>query len=437
MMNRKILATLMLAMMFLAILTPTFAVKASLDESEDEVDSDNADEIGSDDNDSSDDVEEDDSSNEGEANGTSDDGEDEVDDISDDDEVDDTNENGVDDNDESDEGTNDDSGENEDEEDRGDDELDDTDEEDEVDDEDGDDVNDEVEDSSEREINVEVGDNEVIIESKIETEESENEFEVNFSSNDGISIMLKYGNGTEASSEEVEAGLDFSVEFLSIVEYIDTDGSGTLTEGDIIIQTLNLTELSYSQPVVSTTTSMDGETGYIFETHSLGDFVFGITAELYSNYALADNTLVSPTETKITISIENFPFQDTNGDSLMALQIRASSEMNVEEEFATTETEIKVKSETAEGFFSWIPTASVDGVNKPVNSSITTNEETLINLSYPHGKDIIHDPILGIGILEPIAPIFAVPIYFFSMIVLTVVALALFFVGRREICLKL
>jgi len=89
--------------------------------------------------------------------------------------------------------------------------------------------------------------------------------------------------------------------------------------------------------------------------------------------------------------------------------------MEIEEESETKESEIKVKSETAEGYFSWENRALVDGATKPVNSSLTKEEErVLINLCYPRGTSIIHDPKLGVGILTP----FLTPIlgYVFTLV---------------------
>ncbi|MFQ6095294.1 MAG: hypothetical protein ACE5NN_04045, partial [Candidatus Bathyarchaeia archaeon] len=272
-------------------------------------------------------------------------------------------------------------------------------------DDDRDGIDDEKELHEERKLEIKVSERTAKVESKIETEDMENKFEIDFEVERGISMELKYKNETEGE-EEIEAKLDLRVLFLAIVEYIDNDTSGCLTENDTIVQTVDLKELDYTQPEVTTITSADGEAGYRFESvGNLNGFRFNITAVLFSTYALVDNTLVSPTETKITISITNFPFNDTTGVSALALQVKAASKMKIEKEDETMESEIKVKSDIAEGYFSWENWAMIDEVNRAVNHSFTkTDEGTLINLCYPHGSSIVHDPKLGVGIKVPLIP---------------------------------
>jgi len=309
------------------------------------------------------------------------DDEDEADEQDDDDEADDEDDDYDDDDDESDERDDDDEDDEED------------------DDEDG--IDDDRESREERKLEIETSETKAKVESEIETEDMENEIEIELSAEEGVSIELKYKNETETDEEEIEAELELKVQFLSMVEYIDSDKSGNLTGEDARVQTLDLEELSYSGPEVSTITSVDGETGYRFELiGTLDDFEFNITAVLFSSYALVDNTLVSPTETKITIGIRNFPFEDDT--SALALQSKATSKMEIEKEDETTESEIKVKSAIAEGYFSWESWAIADDVNRAVNHSFTkTDHGTLINLCYPQGSTIIHDPKLGVWIQLP------------------------------------
>ena len=230
---------------------------------------------------------------------------------------------------------------------------------------------------------------------------------------EGVSIELKYKNETETGEEEIEAELELRVQFLNLIEYFDNDTSGCLTSNDKIVRTLDLEELNYTRPEVTTVASIDGETGYRFVLiGTLDDFELNITAVFFSSYALVDNTLVSPTETKITISITDFPFNDTTGESALALQVEATSQMEIEKEAETLESEVKVKSEKALGYFSWENWTMVDGDTETVNHSFTGREEdTVINLCYPHGSKIVHDPKLGVWI--PLPPVLE---YIFTLI---------------------
>ncbi len=75
----------------------------------------------------------------------------------------------------------------------------------------------------------------------------------------------------------------------------------------------------------------------------------------------------------------------------------AISNTVIEHETPITEEKIRVRSATAEGFFTWAPTADVDGTPVEVRSSTQRLERPrwVINLAYPQGNRIVHDPILG------------------------------------------
>lgn len=271
-------------------------------------------------------------------------------------------------------------------------------EDDEKEDKDKDSVDDEKESDEERKLDIETSERSVKVESKFEIEEMENEFEIEFEAKEGVTIELKYKNETDAGDEEIDAEMELKVIFMETIEYVDIDEDGTLTEGDEIIQIIDLEELKYSAPMVTTIQSIDGEDGYKFELTGVKDgFVFNVTAVLFSTYALVDDTLVSPTESKITLGFEDFPF--INDSSKLALRVSAVSEMEIERETEEKETEIKVESNTAEGYFNWESWALVDGNNMTVTDSTTDDgDEKYINLCYPSGTRIVHDPKIGVGI---------------------------------------
>ncbi len=82
-----------------------------------------------------------------------------------------------------------------------------------------------------------------------------------------------------------------------------------------------------------------------------------------------------------------------------------SSEKSIEERSGTTEKEVYIKSANATGFFSWAPEAKVDGVAKPVKSSVTnTLNGKIITIAYPRGAEIAHDPKLGVSVAATTVP---------------------------------
>lgn len=265
-------------------------------------------------------------------------------------------------------------------------------------DDDEDDIEDEIEEAEKRELSVEVSATSVKIESEVKKEGMENEFNVIVETEEGISLKLEFSHEVEQNDNETEAELELKVKFLALVEYID-DGDSRFGPEDTIIQTMDLTRLDYHL-TWKYIKSADNENGYEFKVSHLGSrgFNFTVIAWVFPKHAIVDDMLIKPTETKITIAIVSFPY--LNETSSLALQIRAVSKMELEEETKTEEKEVKVKSETAKGYFSWSPNATVDGLVRPVNSSITrVDEKTIINLSYSQGASIVHDPRLGVNLL--------------------------------------
>jgi hypothetical protein len=150
-------------------------------------------------------------------------------------------------------------------------------------------------------------------------------------------------------------------------------------------------------------TSANKEGGFELESHLLGEnFDFQIIAYIFPKYAVINEADVYPTETKITIVTEDFPFQEE--ESKLALLISATSETEIEAEKMNGEDDVEIESENATGYFSWSDVAYVDGTETPVNSIITETEDgSLIALSYSRGTEIMHDPKLGVSLLSVLA----------------------------------
>lgn len=295
----------------------------------------------------------------------------------------------------------------------------------------------EEEAEEERKLSVEASGDRVEVESEIEKAGLENEFEILIDVEDGVRMRLKYSNETEQGENETESELEIHVKLLALVEYVDENRDGVFTLNDTVVQEMDLTELSYSL-TWSRINSTDGETGYQFKIMHMQDtFNFTVIAKIFPKHAVVDDWLLKPTEMKITYVIVNFPYR--NETSSLALQINAISKMEFEEETTERETKLKVKSETAEGYFSWSENATVDGVVRPVNSSITLGEEaTIINLCYPRGDTTIHDPILGVDVITQALlwwknPLAAPSTFIGLATVAILVVVALYLLEKREL----
>ncbi|MFX0170094.1 MAG: hypothetical protein ACFE89_12180 [Candidatus Hodarchaeota archaeon] len=297
-------------------------------------------------------------------------------------------------------------------------------------DDDNDGIDDDIEDAEERELRIETEDNTITVHSEFGEEPNENEFEISFAANEGIKLELGYS--TEINATEYE--LELQVEFEQLVEFIDQNADGVYNPGEAVSGgTIDLTSRNYSDPILTQITSDDGELGYQLEAHIINEsYTFQIIANIFPTYAVLNESFIYPTEMKITIVIENFPYQE---DGALALIAEASAEREIETESHETEEEIEIHSDTISSYYSWLKEAIVDGEPAPVNSSvIDSSEGSLIVLSYPHGTNILHDPKLGIAVLPLIPfPLITIEIVLGTAIIaIVLVAIAVIAIRRKR-----
>ncbi|MHA1224060.1 MAG: hypothetical protein ACTSP3_12575 [Candidatus Heimdallarchaeaceae archaeon] len=95
---------------------------------------------------------------------------------------------------------------------------------------------------------------------------------------------------------------------------------------------------------------------------------------------------------------------DNDDDDIESGEYEEKEETEDEEEGRLVdERSIVIKDSPFSGFFSWIETVMVDGVEYPVIMSSLDFEEEIdeILLNYPRGNSIVHDPKVGVeGILK-------------------------------------
>lgn len=208
---------------------------------------------------------------------------------------------------------------------------------------------------------------------------------IHFYTAEGISLKLQYNSHANTT----EAEFELEVKFLSLVELV----------GNNTVSTIDLTKVQYSSPQVTNITSSSGASGYRIESHSNGTtYNFQIIAYIYTKSAVVNNTNLNPTELKITIVIENFPFTQTNSSLGLVVDAHSQAEIHTAESPSSDQGDVEVDTAVTRGYFSWSNSALVDNVARPVNSTLSKEgEDHLITLIYPHGTKIVHDPILGVG----------------------------------------
>ena len=237
----------------------------------------------------------------------------------------------------------------------------------------------------------------VLIRTNVANGTVENHIGILVSTAHGIMIHVAFSHETEISDVENEGFLHLRIAYVSLTEFNDTNRNGALDSTDNAVQVISLQNLSYTPPSWKPILSQDNKRGVEImsnATDTRTGLFFGIVADIFPQYAIVSNVIVPPTATKITTTINNFPFKST-ADKL-ALQVRAVSASQIEQETPTSEQTIRVRSATAQGFYTWTPTAMVKGSPSPVVSSFTKAKGVwMINLAYPSGTSIVHDPLLG------------------------------------------
>ncbi|MCE7748702.1 MAG: hypothetical protein GPJ51_09900 [Candidatus Heimdallarchaeota archaeon] len=275
-------------------------------------------------------------------------------------------------------------------------------------DEDNDGVNDSYEEENKREVEIVYSYNEVIIDSSLTTgEDIENEFQIELkTSGDGLDINLEYEEGFDTNETEIE----FEIRITKIVEYRDLDANGKYNDtNDETVQELLLENFN---PIEYTIETINNETVHVLSVETV-DEIFSATLYVTGKFANINGVVVAPTQIKVDIGIQNFNY--TEDDSILALEVELESEVEVEydEEDETEdenqgrsdfeENEIEISIGEYSGFFSWIDTAIVDGIEVEVKSSPLQIDEgdTWLYLNYPRGDIIIHDPKIGLaGVLK-------------------------------------
>lgn len=326
-------------------------------------------------------------------------------------------------------------------------------------DDDDDGVDDDFERTNERNIIVKEEHGGYEIETILRAGSSIDEIEYYLLNNsNGFSIKTEYER--ETGSEEIEVG--FNITFVSIIEYNDTDQNNRYNDSDDIVRELPLDNFQPTNYTVEKLTPSENDLYHFIVNTTDGNF----TAHIYiaEEFTPINNSVVTPTQIKIDIEINNFTYNSIN--SRLALNTTFESEVGYEEE-DDTEDEIMGYSENEDwlittmnstsGFLSWNKTADIDGILKEVlisNKTLVGADER-IYINYPNGTHIYHDPKIGIaGILNsvviapssgksdktkagtPTIPIYLTPIYILAAVLIigaSVAASIIYYYKKKQL----
>lgn len=269
-------------------------------------------------------------------------------------------------------------------------------------------IDDNFEEINKRDIEISFNGNKIELESIRRTDQNKDEIRTNIVyDGNGIKINLSYRSNLEAECE-----LGFGILFREITEFIDINKDGFYDPG--IDQPIKNVSLNDFQPIFyeKSNISTDSALHYLKIQTINNTFTFHIY--FVEEFAIIENSLVAPTQTKINIEI-NYDF--FNESSQIALNTRLDSQGDYEKEeetederegYAEDEKGVITSMNNFTGFFTWENNATIDGISKKVYASEVMvdkyNEtEEMIYISYPNGEHIYHDPKIGIeGLLKPI-----------------------------------
>ncbi|MFX1316294.1 MAG: hypothetical protein ACFE9T_10550 [Promethearchaeota archaeon] len=287
-------------------------------------------------------------------------------------------------------------------------------------DEDDDGVDDDLEELSKRDIEIQFDSNEIHLKSTQRTGEREDEIELTIKyDSEGLNIEIGYESEIENESEseiETEIELEFEVTFRKLIEYVDLNDNGVYDES--IDQTIQEIVLNSFQPVIYTVLDLSLDTQLHYFIVNTTDGVFVAHIYLAEEFTIVNDTLITPTETKIDIEINNFDYN--NVDSQLALYVKLESETDYDEDdhtedeeegYAEGEEGVYTSNNGFAGFFTWTDNATIDGVSQNVLASeIQVDDdddlEQKLYLNYPRGAHIYHDPKIGISALNSPSSLF-------------------------------
>ncbi len=264
----------------------------------------------------------------------------------------------------------------------------------------------------EREVKVELEDDEVTIKLESKTQERKDEVKVRFQ---GREAQLKVSFEKEAAEgEEVE----MRITFRRVVEFNDTDGDGAFSPiGDEMVQAfaveqLTLTRLSLEPFVIDGSEGRRVDVSYAFP--GFENSTFGLVFWIFGNFTFLNGVPVAPSEVKIDILLTNFPFREDN--SSVAVDLMVKTEFEVEAGTVPSLDEVIARGEEFAAFFRWAPNATVDGQDVDVGSTIVREsleaerelgeaefeKKVHLFLAYPRGEAIVHDPTVGVMAIPPL-----------------------------------
>ncbi|HIG19398.1 MAG: hypothetical protein CXT67_03685 [Methanobacteriota archaeon] len=286
-----------------------------------------------------------------------------------------------------------------------------------------DDSDDDREDREKHKVDVDVSSDQITVKMKREIGDSESKIEFKTDLSEG-KFKLKF----EEENSQIEAEQKLEVKLQQLVEFVDGNGNGAYDEGEIIASAYRIGDsgdllsgspdngsVNWGTPTLEDIT-ISGKIGTkMVARGSFGDTAegtFGLDMMVFGDFTTMSTSEIRPTDVKIDFIIENYPY--TRNDSAVGLMMKTKTKQEQERNHhdldndeegvvAASNTEMNTISLS----FSWKDTATIDGVDLPVHTTVlksqtdTDDDEFEFKqqfvLSYARGTVIVHDPVAGVG----------------------------------------
>ena len=274
-------------------------------------------------------------------------------------------------------------------------------------DEDDDGIDDDFEELNKRNIEIEIEEDKIQIESRLRNGTSKDSIQLEIANHsEGLSIEVSYESEI-TSGNVTEYEIEFGIVFRKLVEFVDLNGNDIYERLiDDTIQEYNLTDF---QKVKYTEIEVSDDTKLHYFVVNTTDGIFATHIYVSEEFFVVNDTLLTPIQSKLDIEISNFPYNNTS--SKLALYASLESEFNYEDEedtedeeheYASNERGVITEMNSFTGIFTWKNNASVDGISQQVlKTNLTVDDyddgEQKLYLIYPNGTNIYHDPKVGLA----------------------------------------
>ncbi len=217
-----------------------------------------------------------------------------------------------------------------------------------------------------------------------------------------LTVRMQYRNEAEAT----QANLQMTIEFRQMLEYVDSDGDGVLDAGDEIVSTYDLEQATWDD---LTHGQEAGEGGKMVHTITArtGDGVFAMVSHTTETRTMTQHGELAPNMMKIDLVVEDFPWTRTNTRLALRAMVETDGPVTTltdpaqRQYMGEDEGGIEVVEDGDTGFYTWVRSADVDGAASQVRSRVSNDAEgTSLYFNYAQGDAIVHDPKLGVMMLD-------------------------------------